>query len=386
MTTIHLVILMGMLSQLGLNGSRISVSLYALELGANQFSVGLLIALYSIFPMLLAISVGKLVDRIGPWLPLMIGVAGMGLALLLPPLFPGMAVLYVACLLLGLTQLFFLIAIESSAGGIGGTDKRASNYTLLTMGWSIANFCGPVIAGFSIDHLGHLQVFWVLASFSVLPMLVFFFKPGLLPKKVKHADKHGHGSTLELWRMPNLRTVYITGASLNSAQSLFQFYFPIYGHSLGISASAMGTILGMVAGAAFVVRSLLPVLMTKRTEAQILIGAVFVAAFAFALIPFVANPYALAAIAFLLGLGTGCSNPLSMSLVYALAPSGRTAEAMGLLRTAYNVLHLVIPVAFGSIGVAFGYAPVFLSNTVILTAGGLLMRKAGLPVTDPRPK
>ena len=62
-------------------------------------------------------------------------------------------------------------------GGIGGPEKRARNYASLSMGWSVANFFGPIIAGFSIDHLGHVQVFWVLASFYVLPLLLLWFKP-----------------------------------------------------------------------------------------------------------------------------------------------------------------------------------------------------------------
>ncbi len=377
--TIYLIILMGILSQIGFNGSRIAVSLYALELGANQFAIGVLVALYSVFPMLLAIAVGQFVDRVGPRLPLLIGVIGMGLALLLPPLFPGIAVLYVSCIALGLTHLVFMIPLEASIGGIGGPGKRTANFALLSMGWSLANGIGPVITGFAIDYIGHAQVFWVLAAFSVPPILVFWFKPGLLPKTAAPAGKETRGSVLELWRMPGLRTIFIISAVIHSAQNLFSFYFPIYGHSLGLSASAIGTIIGVVAGAAFVIRSVIPLLMKKWTEAGILTTAVFVSAVTFVLLPFVANPYALAAIAFLLGLGVGCANPLSMSLIYVLTPPGRVAESLGLLRTAYNLVQWVVPVVFSGVGAAFGFSTVFLSSAAMLFGSGFLMRKTSLP-------
>ena len=103
------------------------------------------------------------------------------------------------------------------------------------------------------------------------------------------------------------------------------------------------------------------------------------AAFAYVLFPFFANPYVLAAVAFLLGLGVGCGQPMSMSLIYALAPPGRAAECAGLRVTANNVTHLLIPLLFGSLGTAFGYAPVFVSNSALLVAGGMLMRKARMP-------
>ena len=158
--TIYLIILMGMLSQLGYHGSRIAVSLYAPELGANQFTIGILVAFYAVFPMLLAIFIGKFVDRVGPWLPLTMGITGMGLALLLPPLFPGITVLYVSCLVLGFTHLLFQIPIEAGIGGIGGAGRRAANYALLTMGWAVAIFFGPVIAGFAIDHMWRIPTRW----------------------------------------------------------------------------------------------------------------------------------------------------------------------------------------------------------------------------------
>ena len=57
---------------------------------------------------------------------------------------------------------------------------------------------------------------------------------------------------------------------------------------------------------------------------------------------------------------------------------GRAAECAGLRVTVNNVMHLAIPLFFGSIGAAFGYALVFTTNSAMLVAGGLLMRKAGI--------
>ena len=39
---------------------------------------------------------------------------------------------------------------------------------------------------------------------------------------------------------------------------------------------------------------------------------------------------------------------------------------------------------FGSVGAAFGVTTVFISNSVILAASGLLLRKAGIPDSDPQ--
>ena len=117
------------------------------------------------------------------------------------------------------------------------------------------------------------------------------------------------GSVFDLWPFPALRNTIIAAGIVGSAQDLFQFYMPIYGHSVGLSASAIGTILGTSAAAAFVIRGILPFLSRRLTEAQILKSAIFIAAFAFSLFPLFSQAYALGTIAFVLGLGVGCAQP-----------------------------------------------------------------------------
>jgi MFS family permease len=124
-----------------------------------------------------------------------------------------------------------------------------------------------------------------------------------------------------------------------------------------------------------VIRALIPLLMKKISEGTLLVIAIFMAAFAYSLLPFFVNAYALAAIAFMLGLGVGCAQPMAMSLLYVLAPAGRIAEAIGLYKTVRSVTHVVIPVFFGSVGTAFGFRTVFLSNSGILAFGGLLQNR-----------
>jgi MFS family permease len=373
---IHLIVLMCTLRHAGLGGSRIAISLYALDQGASQLAIGSLMALYAIVPLLMAVQVGRLADRVGPRIPMLIGTVGVVIGLLLPPLLPGLGTVYVSALVLGSTFHFFFITVQGIAGGIGGAEQRSRNFMLVGMGFSAAGFIGPYLAGIAIDHLGHLAAFVLLSVFPVIPVLMLLFMPGFLPKARKHANPDKSQSALELWRIGGLRRTFIASGIISSAWDLFQFYFPIYGHSINLSASAIGAVLGVFAVATFTIRVVLPPISKRYTEAQILTGGIFIAAVAFALFPFFTNPYALAAIAFLLGLGVGCGKPMSMSLIYALAPSGRAAECAGLRVTVNNFMHLIIPIFFGSLGTAFGFTLVFVANSALLVGGGTIMRKS----------
>jgi len=375
--TVYLIVLMAFLSQAGFGGSRVAVSLHALHLTANQLAIGVVIALYSLCPMLFAILIGKLADRVSPRRLVSFGALIMTGALLIPVVVPGIPALCIAAFILGLSHQVFSLPIEALIGGIGGVEKRARNYAVITMAWSAANFLGPMMAGFSIDHIGQLEVYLVLAVFTFAPIVMLLMRPELLPDsaRIRAGADEKHGSVLDLWRIPILRNTIIAAGVVGSAQDLFQFYLPIYGHSVQLSASAIGTILGTASLAAFVIRGILPFLSRRMTEAQILRSAIFIAAFAFSLFPLFSHPYALGAIAFVLGLGVGCAMPMTMSLLYAMAPESRLAEAFGLHKTVRNATHLVVPIVFGSIGATFGLVTVFLSNSGLLATAGFLLRK-----------
>ena len=98
---IYLVVAIAVLSQIGFSGSRVAMSLHALQLTANQFAIGVVIALYSLFPMLLSIVIGKYADRMPARLPVMIGSAVMAAGLILPPAAPGLAILCLTAFTLG---------------------------------------------------------------------------------------------------------------------------------------------------------------------------------------------------------------------------------------------------------------------------------------------
>jgi MFS family permease len=372
---IYLTLVVIVLNHIAFGGSRVVVSLFALESGATQMQVGFLMALYALCPMLFAIAIGRLADRVGPRLPMLLGSTGLGISLLLNVLWPTLTTLFITSFLLGSSFHFFFVTVTGVAGGIGGTENRSRNYAIVSLGFSGAGFLGPLIAGFSIDYLGHIKTFMILAAFTVIPVLMLLRNPGFLPGASK-AGGAATGGAMELWRVPKLRNTFIASGFISAGWDLFNFYMPVYGHGIGLSASAIGIILGTFAFATFVIRSILPWLIKRTSEAQILIYAIFVAAFAFTLFPFFEHPAALGAVAFLLGLGVGCGQPMSMSLIYALAPTGRASEAAGVRVMVNNFTHLVIPLLFGSIGTAFGYAPVWMANSVLLSIGGWLVRRS----------
>src|SRR5262245_65854888 len=86
--TLYLVVLASVLTSIAQRGSKVTLSLYALDLGAGSFAVGVLGALFASFPLLLAVHAGRISDRFGVRYPLLLGGMLMALVFVLPALSP----------------------------------------------------------------------------------------------------------------------------------------------------------------------------------------------------------------------------------------------------------------------------------------------------------
>jgi MFS family permease len=94
--SVYFVYALALFNGIGVFSSQMVLSLYALNLGASPLAVGLLAATYSLFPMLLAVSAGKLIDRFGARWPMTAGATCGGIGMLVPYFVQGLPAVYVA--------------------------------------------------------------------------------------------------------------------------------------------------------------------------------------------------------------------------------------------------------------------------------------------------
>ena len=375
---ISVLLLIVFLNMTAFRGSKVVITLFAVDLGMPQFYIGALVAMYSVFPMFLGLYAGKLTDRLGVRAPMIGGTVGVVAGLLVPFIFPRVPALYASAMLIGATWVFYNVCAQNLIGILSDSESRARNFSNYGLVMAGGSFFGPLLSGFSIDHFGHAQTYLHLALIPVASALVLgamrSIPPGLGKGKV--SEEHAEYSARLLSNKP-LRRTLITSAIVLTGTDLFQFYMPIYGRAVGLSASAIGMILGSFSVAAFLVRLVMPRMVTRWGADTVLVWALFIGGAAYVLFPAFEHAVLLAAVALVLGLGLGCSQPVSLMLIYDRAPQGRSGEALGLRVTINNFMHITIPLVFGAIGTIFGSAvPVFLANAAIMTVGGVLSRKA----------
>ena len=112
-------VILNALGHLAFVGARMTTSLFALELGGSEFTVGLLMALFALLPMLLSVSAGRLIDRVGPRRPLLASFVVLAIGTALPFALPNLITLYFSCTLVGTSFMYIHIAMNSVFGAHG---------------------------------------------------------------------------------------------------------------------------------------------------------------------------------------------------------------------------------------------------------------------------
>ncbi|MDR1280008.1 MAG: MFS transporter, partial [Opitutaceae bacterium] len=148
-------------------GVRMAAPLLALRMGQGAAAVGILLALFATVPLFLAVPAGRYADCHNLKNPIALctgfTVLGAGLAATWPT-FP---VLCAAAMLTGAANGAAVITLQRHAGRMA----RDPTQLKLVFSWvaiapSFANFLGPFLAGFLIDHAGFRICFAVLATLA----------------------------------------------------------------------------------------------------------------------------------------------------------------------------------------------------------------------------
>jgi MFS family permease len=346
---------------------RVVITLYALKLGAQPFTVGALAAMLAVLPTLLSWHVGRFADRFGSRWLLMLCTAAGALGMLVSYVIPGIPALFVTSVMYGLLTALSAAPLQNLVGLQSGPQDSAKNFSNLSLVFSLTGLAGPLLAGFSFDYAGPSVTCLNLVVLLLVPAAMLVLRGGNLPSGTGATKPTGSVRLLlsesGLWRVLATSSLVITGLDL------FQVYMPIYGHGIGLSASAIGIILAIFSLAQFVVRIFLPSLIKWLTAERLLAYSFLIGAAGFMLVPFFESIVILSLVSFFFGLGMGCGQPITLMMTFSNSTEGRSGEAMGLRLTVNHLTRVIGQVFFGSIGSAFGVFSVFWVNAVMLASG-----------------
>jgi predicted MFS family arabinose efflux permease len=232
-----------------------------------------------------------------------------------------------------------------------------------------------MIAGFAIDWIGHRYTFLLLGGFALVTLIGLLARPVDVPPHAVLGLPGGRRRLADLFRNRTLRYVFLASGVLSPAWDLFTFVVPIHGSQIGLSATEIGMVLGAFGAAIFAVRLVVPLILDRVSEWQMLTLAMLSTGVTYFAFPLVHGMPLLLSLAFILGIGLGGAQPMIMSLLSSTAPAGRAAEAIGVRSLIINMSQTGMPLLFGALGEALGMIPVFWAMALCLTLSGHIARK-----------
>jgi len=365
----YVLVVLGAVGHGSMNSVRLAFSLFALHEGASPFAIGVIYSLFSLLPAAAAFNLGKLIDRVGALIPMMIAMVAFGAALAGVAAFPGLTAIYLAAPIVGTGFTTYNIGLSSITGQIGSPANRTANFGWLTVGFAIGSLLGPLAAGAMIDGFGYRETFAAIALVPICGALVIASRRRSLP--AGGGDGVAKSSGLrDLLSAPGVASVIMATALFAAAWDVFIFVMPLLGKSLGMSATAIGVAMAWFSVGSFLARLALPALSRRYDDWTLMAMNFFVTAVGFALLPVAAAGAPLMVVVVLIGIGTGFGTPISFSLSYAVAPPGRQGELSGMRLMATALCHVTVPTSVGALGSALGLGPVLVVVAVGVAASG----------------
>jgi len=308
------------------------MALYASELGANVGIVGIVIGLYSITNTPANIYFGRLIDRIGYKLPLVLGLIGDMLSMFL----------YSICR--SPLQLALVRAFHGTAGGIVGpstmsviaeqsskTDK-AQKMSIYGMALASASLIGYPLSGLIVSRLGFRVLFLFGSALMLIATIASFFLPGSrrsndIPKSTPLKDMVGIKCLLK-------RNGLLIGYCAVFAQ-YFTFggvvtLLPIYAKSIGMEALHVGMSLGAFAITFIIVQFPSGIISDRFGRIKPTTIGLFTGAVSLVLLPSIETFALLAAVMALYGIAYGALFPSISALVADHTSTEERGIAMGI--------------------------------------------------------
>lgn len=368
------------------------ISYQTLALGAGAAELGIITSSFSVLSLLLAVPIGRSVDRWGESYFVIAGTVLIGLValVLLGP--PHLVVLGVCSAALGLGHLTTVVGIQTliaKGGQAGRRDARFATFTVLN---SLGQLLGPASAGLLIGNIsitaagttGEVtngeRVFAVAAAVAAIACVFGIslrFAPGALAQRpVAGDDPRPKGALARVLAVPSMPNAMIASLTVLSSIDILAAYLPAYGEANGISVRTIGFLLATQGIAALVARLAMLRLVAALTRRRLLALSMLIAAAGLAAIPLLDSIPALYAMMVVIGWGLGLGQPITLAWVAGQAPREIRGTAMSVRLSGNRLGQAVVPAAVGGIAGATGLAVVFFSPAVLLAIGGTLVLRS----------
>ncbi|HWR66472.1 MAG TPA: MFS transporter, partial [Bellilinea sp.] len=211
-------------------------------LGLSLGSVSLLFTLRSLTGLISPLA-APLADRRGRKLSMVLAVGAFTLCALLVSIWPTITTFFIAVLLMNLSILVFLPAMQAYIGDRVPYQRRGRALGLTELSWSLAFIFGVPLVGWLLGQTGAWQSpFLLLAVLGLLVLAALaYFIPADRAAHAKSPAALGHGGLRQVLRVPAVPIGLALAMAMTAANESVNLVFGVWLEgSFGLKLAALG--------------------------------------------------------------------------------------------------------------------------------------------------
>lgn len=354
----------------------------ALELNATAATIGFIAAIYALFPVLLALTFGRIVGRVGEGRFVIFGTFFIGVSAAILLFADSLAILAIGAALSGLAHLACMVGGQTMVALKSPTDKYEEHFGRYTFSASLGQMLGPILATLVAGSTGVIPkstsaAFALALALSALAMVPVISWRNDAPTVIARRDETGTlRAATNLLKKPGMFAAVFMSLAISSTADILVVFLPLYGNENQFSAFSIGVIISIRAATSMASRYFLGHLSARFSTKQLLVTSNAITVVACAAMAFAPNPWILGAIVFIAGFSLGVGQPLTMSLISQLTVPEERALAVSTRLTGNRLGQFVIPAGAGLLAAGSGTGAVFIGLS-ILVASTFLPRGRG---------
>ena len=350
---------------------RVLVSYRVLALGGDAVTIGVVTALFSLAPLLVAVRIGRAVDRRHAAAVLRTGVLLTSLGVLVIAVSGDLIVLGLGNVVLGFGQILVTVAGQGFITLLSPPGELDRGFAGLTLGVSIGQAVGVPLVGVIAAGSSDGGVVETTLALTVMGAVALAAVPFAWPirERPQPAGPPSPGDRQSVFSMistTGMRPAVFSSLIVLASVDVVVAYLPVLGHEFGFSVLLVTLLLTARTAASIVSRAFLPWLLTWVPRSRLLVSATLCSALPTALLPFVPDPAGMALLLVVAGFFWGIGQPLTMTWVAGLVTAANRAAALSLRLTGNRLGQVLIPLAAGA---AAGVAG---TSSIFVITGGLL--------------
>lgn len=347
----------------------------AIEIDASVSTIGLIGAVYALFPVLLALKFGSWVGKYGEGKFIVFGNLSLVASCITLVFTQNILLLIAATAFAGLSHLALMVGGQTLVALRSPKSDYNRLFGYYTFSASLGHTFGPVVAGLLAGSLANgmpqssNNAFYFAIALSTVALIPTFPWRRNLPTvpAAKEQSNTWTAAKSMLSRREISSAVFISMA-VSSTLDLIVIFLPLLGTERAIDPAVIGLIISLRAIGSMGSRLLLGQVSKHVSDRKLLVSTTAISMFACIGMVYSSSAAILGLLVFIAGFASGFGQPLTMALISIRTKADERALAVSARLSGNRLGQFILPVLAGFLANGAGVGAVFWSMAALLGA------------------